>query len=976
MSTKVKSNSKKFDFKQWAYKNRSYFFAFFVPVIIMYIAYALFEAYPADPNGDNSVLVLDLNGQYVYYFETLRDAFWGNGSIFYSWYRNLSGEFMGIIGYYLASPFTLIVMLLPRSLMLVSLFIMQLSKLGAIGVTFSYYLQKSKKLRPVNSVIFSTLFALCAYAVIQLMDPMWIDGLIYLPLITLGIEYLVDRDIKVNYIIPLALMCIANFYIGYMTAIYCVLYYCYYMIFGSQRQRTLKDYFKNFGLFAVSSLTAAAISACMILPVYYSLSLGKFEFTDPDYSVQLQFTTIDLLSKLLPSSYDTVRNEGLPEIYCGSIVLLLIPLYYINSKIPSKDKVGTTFMLAVMFFSMYIKPIDMMWHGGQVPNWLPYRYSFIVSFILLLMAAQAFEHLDGVSGNAIGGTFAGAFAYLMYAETKEYENIDTLGVIWFTVGCIACFAILIKNYRSNRTSFAIPAVILVLCSGELTIDSYQTLKDIDEDVRYSKRSSYEDYVETGRNAVSVLENYDTSLYRSEKTFVRTVNDNMAFRLKGITHSSSLMNAKIIDLAERLGYVSRGHYTRYEGNTPITDSILGIKYVLDKDGKVNSEYEFIAEVQTLSDGSVTNSTQSGYYGYAQQDKKGDAISIYENPNALPIAYMVDDDILDLELGSKDNPFENQNMLLSSMLGEDNDYFTKVYQTSEPYYNNVSIAAAGDQTKYIATEGADSYIEYYLEADSTDPIYLYFPASYEKKVNIWLSTERDENGNYTNHKFIDYFYEGQYFCILKLGDFNAGQQFAVRCTVANEYTYMKDQLFYQLDMAAVDESLAKLQTQTMDITDYDDTHIKGTVNAGAGQVLFTSIPQEGGWTIKVDGKKIDYIYDDEEELNIVSDTSQGIVTIADSLIGIVLTEGTHEIEMSFFPKGLGVGLVLAFIGIGVTVFFFLLDYKKPKKSKNAAVSSEKVPEIAENIADVSADANNSVETPEDIVEIPFETPPDNE
>ncbi|MBQ3205577.1 MAG: hypothetical protein IJB37_03400, partial [Peptococcaceae bacterium] len=40
------------------------------------------------PFGDESVLVLDLNGQYVYYFENLRDAFWGNGSLLNSWSRN------------------------------------------------------------------------------------------------------------------------------------------------------------------------------------------------------------------------------------------------------------------------------------------------------------------------------------------------------------------------------------------------------------------------------------------------------------------------------------------------------------------------------------------------------------------------------------------------------------------------------------------------------------------------------------------------------------------------------------------------------------------------------------------------------------------------------------------------------------------------------------------------------------------------
>ena len=84
----------------WLIRNKFYLIAFFIPVALTYLAYALFGI---SPFGEESVLCLDLNGQYVYYFESLRDAFWGDGSIFYNWSRNLSGNFMGIIGYYLAS---------------------------------------------------------------------------------------------------------------------------------------------------------------------------------------------------------------------------------------------------------------------------------------------------------------------------------------------------------------------------------------------------------------------------------------------------------------------------------------------------------------------------------------------------------------------------------------------------------------------------------------------------------------------------------------------------------------------------------------------------------------------------------------------------------------------------------------------------------------------------------------------------------
>ena len=85
--------------KKWCYDKRLYFLVFFLPVAIMFSAYAFFKIHPI---GDSSVLVLDLNGQYVYYYEQFRDAFHGNGSFIYNWSRNLSGEMFGVFAYYLA----------------------------------------------------------------------------------------------------------------------------------------------------------------------------------------------------------------------------------------------------------------------------------------------------------------------------------------------------------------------------------------------------------------------------------------------------------------------------------------------------------------------------------------------------------------------------------------------------------------------------------------------------------------------------------------------------------------------------------------------------------------------------------------------------------------------------------------------------------------------------------------------------------
>ena len=65
-----------------------------IPVVIMYLIYVSKAHYPF---GEGSVLVLDLNAQYVWFFEALRNFVKGDASLLYSFARSLGGEFMGIL---------------------------------------------------------------------------------------------------------------------------------------------------------------------------------------------------------------------------------------------------------------------------------------------------------------------------------------------------------------------------------------------------------------------------------------------------------------------------------------------------------------------------------------------------------------------------------------------------------------------------------------------------------------------------------------------------------------------------------------------------------------------------------------------------------------------------------------------------------------------------------------------------------------
>ncbi|MGN0665656.1 MAG: YfhO family protein [Huintestinicola sp.] len=873
-------------------KRRLYILAFILPALILFGAYAAFGVHPF---GDMSVLVLDLNGQYVYYYENLRDALHGDGSLFISWSRNLSGELMGMFAYYLASPFVIIPMLLPRSIMTESLLIMQLCKVGTAGVTFFYYLKRSKKCRPSTCIIFSMMYALMGYMVVQLMNPMWLDGLIYLPLIVYGIEKLIDENRWLYFIIPLMLMYMAHFYIGWMLTFFSIVYFLCYYFTGKKDLRFSFGCFMRSGVkFAFGGIIAAAGASWLLIPLYYSLKLGKFDFSTPSYEWKTQFDFLDFFKNLLPNVYDTCRPEGSPVVYCGILTVLLIPLYFLNNKISFRSKMGNLAALMTVLLSMYLSTADLAWHGFQVPNWLPYRYSFTFSFILLVMAAQTFERLDGISVKEIGITGAALCIYAFYISKQDFKGVSLLLSIWYSVLFTFAYIVILRIIRIGSSAAKSVAcfVMSLFIIGELFGSSLATMEAINKDVVYSKYSSYNRYITLGRDTVQKIYEQDTSpVYRIEKNHHRTVNDALAMGSFGISHSSSTLNSAPIQFLRHLGFSYGGHYIKYKGATYVSDAILGIKYVMDKgSSEADDNGEITIPVNKHYDDLVLKNA----------DEK-DTFYVYENPNALPVAFMADNAILDCDITS-DNPFKNQNKLLSSLISDEYQNFFNQINVRRTDPENAVLGSYGNHTKYTPeVKGKNCHIEFIFDAPTSDIIYFYMPSNYERKVNLWL-----------NKEFLDYYFEGGNMCIQTLGRFQPDEEISFIVTVTEEKNEVlfKDKLFYYLDEEKFAEAVETLRQHPLNITSFKEDHIIGDITAEKDGVMFTSISWEPGWTVYVDGVKTEP------------------VKLCDALIGVPLTAGEHHIEMKFFPEGLTEGIILALAAI-ITVIIIAIAESKTEK-----------------------------------------------
>lgn len=873
--------------------------SFLLPMGIMALIYVALGVYPV---GNNSVLVLDLNGQYVYFFEELRSKILSGESLLYSWSRSLGGEFIGIFAYYLASPFSFIVCLFPKSHITEALLTIILLKVGSCGLTMSIFLKNVLPSKKIHTVIFSTLYAVCSYAVVQAHNTMWIDEMIFLPLLALGIQQLICKRKFILYTIMLAMSMMSNFYIGYMMCIFSVIYFFYYYVshscngennFYGERYHFIKSLLR----IILFSAVAAAIAMVILYPAYISLTFGKTTFTDPKYTFNAKFDFLDMLAKLFPGSYDTVRPEGLPFIYCGTLTLIMLPFYFISKKIRAREKFMGGLLILTFVISFMGSTVDIIWHGFQNPNWLNYRYSFMLVFVMLSFAYQAFDEIAAIKYHHIITVCGGLLLLLFVIQKQDYEWLSDIGCIWLSVGCIAAYLGVLYVVKHGWLRYGAGLLLAVIVSLELFLSGLSDEIDLDDDVVYSSRTSYVSYMDKLQPAVDALkaydvEHFDSPFYRMEKTSHRKTNDPMALGMYGISNSTSTLNASVIQLLQDLGFSSKSHWTKYLGGTPVTDSLLGIKYLIYNDVDESIIYDKIYDDE-----------QNSLYGFY-------------NSYALSLAYAVNESVKDISFSDENmsrSPFERMNTLVGAMLGLDDpvELFKPISKVNITY-ENVDYSYTSTHRKYIpSNSGKNAKIIYSFNgAGEENEIFCYFPSDYKREVDLALNGE--EFGTY---------FANETYRIVSLGNFPQDNKILLSMTLKDNNLYIVTGVdyFYYLDTELFEEILPLLSEAQLNIESFKTTEIKGTVTAPENRTtLFTTIPYDEGWRVKVDGTKV-----------------ENLKTL-DALLAVEIGSGTHEIELKYSPTCFKAGLAISISGICIFAVLIVLNkrYENQKRNKHLA------------------------------------------
>lgn len=850
-----------------------YLGAFLLPACILLLVYIGLGVYPF---GERSLLTTDMSQIYVDLHSWLYDVLTGAQIPFFTWRGGLGMNMAGVWAFYLASPFSLLVLPFGKGGVCEALLLITLLKCGCCGLSFYSYGRRILRLNSLAGVTFSSLYALMGYVVVYALNIMWLDGVILLPLAVLALHRLWDEGRILPLLLGLFALFVTQFYIAYMVGLFLALYF---FALAFARHARGRRFWGRLGRFTLCAALAAACAAFVLLPAYCSLRYSTPQLLAGDWERDT-LSLFGLFSKLLYGSYDSL-TFGLPNLYGGVLAVLLCPLYFLNTKITRREKLAAGALCIILVLSMAVWPLNLLWHAGDEPTWFPCRFSFLFTFCLIAMAARAFRRLNGCprryAAVSLGVVMVltallDAFGYSYFGTDLQLINLLLLGLYAGILGAMRRY-----SPKSPRMGARLACLLLCCVVLELYGNTAALTAGIDRQFGYQSRSSYTDFYQGAGQSFSALPSQEESWYRAENQQMRYSNDALSLGYNGLAHYSSFTNQHLTRFLDELGLSTRvqNRFLRYFGSTPVTDSLLGIRYVA--------------------------AGEAPHHGYEALQSQG-SLTFYENSNALPIAFLTNPMLLQLSNSADGDPFLLQNSMLELAVGQRVDCFSPVEGLAVTVSENLSYETEPDGaitlTKNTTSPGLISFTVCPEKSGS-----LYLSLSYRglsDRAQVWVNGQPVASGGYTVTG------------VIAAGYYNAGEEATVLVEVTASSCFIERPLVYLLDEEALAGACTQLRQGGMTNIVQTANGISGTVSvptagvdgsATQNNLLFTSIPADPGWEVWVD------------------DQPASTATVAGAFLAVSLPPGEHTVSFRFTPQGLLPGVILSLCGLFAAIILCL-------------------------------------------------------
>lgn len=857
-------------------RNLWFIIAFFVPFALMYACFAFAKVAPF---GDNQILATDLWHQYYPFLVDFQDKLQEGGSLLWTWKSGGGTNYIALMAYYLASPLNFLSVFVPAQYLREFLTVITCMKIGFASLFFAQFLRIVFKRRDISVAAFGTMYGLCAFVLGYYWNVIWLDTFALLPLVVAGTIALLRDNKFTLYVIALALAILANYYIGLFVCIFVVIVCISYSIIEFKGfKKLMLDFVKMVGFSSIG----LGITGILTIPTAIALqSTHSSNNTFPTtYAINIAPTDdlkgtleaiVEVFSNMI-AFVEPTEKEGLPNVYCGVIAIVLGMLFFTCSKIKIREKIAAGVTLMFFVLSFIIRQLDYIWHGFHFPNMIPHRFSFLFSFVLIVMAFRVFMYIKDIKLYQIFISLVPTALIILCAYSVEKKDALESGVeakYWPVVATIFLVLLIVVWLILCVTKAVSPEVLALalalICFAEAGCSAYIGVKTVGVTTTTS-------YPLGTTDTLKVVEYIDTveagneDLFRSELAKYHTLNDNALIGVDGISMFSSVVNSDVTAYMEKFGicgWVSSNRYT-YQESAPFTNVMLNLKYLISPKGTfLDTDHLELVE-------------QSGN------------VKLLKNKCYIPQGFMVNEELLNFSVEyASANPFDNQNEIFKLATGLDGNIYeplevvTQGHTSSEQF--KVTKNGYGSYSFDVLDNTQNPHFKFNYTAPYDGTAYAYFQCGEGQNCDLRVN----DNTVITNYVKRPY--------IMHMGTVKEGDKLSVYSDLENASVGSAHVYCNMLNEELFQQGLEKLSQSTLNCTKSTDTRIEGTIDVKEDGLFYTSISFDKGWKAYVDGEEVE------------------ITPVCDALVAFKLTEGHHEIVMKYCPQGfiLGVGVTGACI-----------------------------------------------------------------
>lgn len=549
-----------------------------LPIVIMLAIFMVRGIYPF---GGRGFLFSDMYHQYMPFFQEFLRSIKAGEEISFTWNVGIGSNFLALYVYYLASPLHWLAFLVSERFLMEFMSYLVIVKIGFCGLTSYLYLNHRNPKKEGFTLFLSLFYAMSGFIAAYNWNIMWLDCVVLLPIIVMGLEKLITEGKSALYCVSLSLCIFTNYYISIMVCIFLVFYFVY--LFFTEKMR-----FRSIFQFALYSLLAGGMAAMLVIPEVCAILSTDFGAISFPKKVETYFSVLDMLARHCMSISPERGLDHWPNIYCGVAAFFLIPLYVVNERIPAKKRFGMLALAGVFLLGFSVNVLNFIWHGLNYPDSLPARQSFIYIFLVLVMCHDSLSLLDGQKPGNVLKAYLAAVTFLLFTQ-KFVENEDFWeGVIYLNLAFVTIYAVLLYLYHSKK-GFVTKMILTVLALAVIITESSWNM--MDTSVGTIDRTAYvkniPDYRELYQEAIKQEEGF----FRMEKFERKTKNDGTLVGIPTASVFSSTLNSQVMKLFQKLGMRYSKVYYGFDGATAFTGALLNVKYMLsEKAGFENELYE--------------------------------------------------------------------------------------------------------------------------------------------------------------------------------------------------------------------------------------------------------------------------------------------------------------------------------------------------------------------------------------------------